>query len=405
MTGEHPSARGHRIGVVGAGIIGLAVARRLSELRPDARVTVLEKETTVAAHQTGHNSGVAHAGIYYQPGSLKAQLCRRGIGMLKAYCQERSLPYEEVGKLIVARDGTEVDGLRELERRAAANGVPSMRWLDGEELRELEPHVRGLAALHSPTTAITDFRAVAAAFAGDLQAAGGELRLGTQVSEIRVVGRRAHVLADGEGFVFDLLVICAGLYSDRLARMAGDARGPAIIPFRGEYFRLAPGREDLIRGLIYPIPDPRYPFLGVHFTRRVGGGVDVGPNAVLAFAREGYHRTDVRLRDLGETLAWPGFRSLVRRNWRMGANELRGSFSKHVFAAQARTFVPELSDQDLVPAPAGVRAQAVDEDGSLVDDFRITRIGPVCAVRNAPSPGATSSLAIAEQISSRALDE
>lgn len=392
-----------RIGVVGAGIIGLAVARRLTELRPDAAVTVLEKEPHVAAHQTGHNSGVAHAGIYYAPGSLKAELCRRGIGMLSAYCSERSLPYDEVGKLIVALSPPELERLRELERRAAANGVPAMRWLDAEQLREVEPHVRGLAALHSATTAITDFKAVAAALADDIRHAGGVLRLGAEVTDIRVLGSHAHVATAGEGFVFDDLVICAGLHSDRLARKAGDSQGPAIIPFRGEYYRLAPGRESLVRGLIYPVPDPRYPFLGVHFTRRVGGGVDVGPNAVLAFAREGYRRTDIRVRDLAETLSWPGFRSLARRNWRTGGREMLGSVSKRMFAAQARKFVPELLATDLVPAPAGVRAQAVDEHGSIVDDFRINRIGPITAVRNAPSPGATSSLAIAERIAARAL--
>jgi L-2-hydroxyglutarate oxidase LhgO len=399
------SATGPRIGVVGAGIIGLAVARRLTQLRPDATVTVLEKEPRVAVHQTGHNSGVVHAGIYYPPGSLKAQLCRSGIGMLSAYCKERSLPYEEAGKLIVARDPAEVGRLRELERRAMANGVPAIRWLDAEQLREVEPRVRGLAALHSPTTAITDFPAVAVALADDIRRAGGELRLGAQVTDVRVLGSRAHVLAAGQGFVFDVLVICAGLQTDRLARKAGDSRGPAIVPFRGEYFRLVPGREDLVRGLIYPVPDPSYPFLGVHFTRRVTGGVEVGPNAVLAFAREGYRRTDIRFRDIVETLSWPGFRSLARRHWRTGAHELLGSLSKRAFAAKARAFVPELSASDLVPAPAGVRAQALDEDGSLVDDFRIHRIGPITAVRNAPSPGATSSLAIAERIASRALDE
>jgi L-2-hydroxyglutarate oxidase LhgO len=405
MTTGAANATRQRIGVVGAGIIGLAVARRLTELRPGATVTVLEKEPNVAVHQTGHNSGVAHAGIYYAPGSLKAQLCRRGIGMLSEYCKERSLPYEEAGKLIVARDQVEVGRLGELQRRAEANGVPDMRWLDENQLREIEPHVRGLAALHSPTTAITDFPAVAAAFGDDIRRAGGELRFGAQVTAIRVLGSRAHALAAGEGFVFDVLVICAGLQADRLARMAGDSRGPAIVPFRGEYFRLVPGRESLVRGLIYPVPDPSYPFLGVHFTRRVSGGVDVGPNAVLALAREGYRRTDIRIKDFYETLSYPGFPSLARRHWRAGAHELLGSFSKRVFAAQARAFVPDLSASDLVPAPAGVRAQALDEDGSLVDDFRIHRIGPITAVRNAPSPGATSSLAIAEQIASRALED
>jgi (S)-2-hydroxyglutarate dehydrogenase len=384
-----------RIGVVGAGIIGLAVARRLAELRPDAKVTVLEKEAEIAAHQTGRNSGVVHAGIYYAPGSLKATLCRRGVELLRAYCDERQIVLDPCGKLVVALDESELDRLRELERRAAANGVPGLRWLEGDELREVEPHSAGIAGLHSPTTAITDYRAIAEAFADDVRAAGGEIALGTEARSIVRNGGTAHVNGEHE---FDLLVLCAGLQSDRVARAAGDDREPRIVPFRGEYFRLKPEREALIRGLLYPVPDPAYPFLGVHFTRRVHGGVDVGPNAVLAFAREGYRRRDVRIGDLAETLGASGFRALMRKHWRMGLREMRGSFSKAAYAAQAARYVPEVSAADLVPGHAGVRAQALDPDGSLVDDFRINRLGPITAVRNAPSPGATSCMAIAEHI-------
>jgi L-2-hydroxyglutarate oxidase LhgO len=387
-----------RIGVVGGGIIGLAVARRLAELEQDATVTVLEKEDEIATHQTGRNSGVVHAGIYYAPGSLKAKLCRRGVELLLAYCDERDIPVEHCGKLVVALDESELDRLRELERRAAANGVPGMRWFEQDELREIEPHAAGIAGLHSPTTAITDYRAVAAAFADDVRRAGGSIHLGAEVRGISTVRDGALVHASGETFVFDLLVICAGLHGDRLARLAGDEQEPTIVPFRGEYYRLRPGREQLIRGLLYPVPDPAYPFLGVHFTRRVHGGVDVGPNAVLAFAREGYRRRDVRLRDVAETLRSRGFRALARKHWRMGAHELHGSLSRRAFAAEARRYVPAVSAGDLVPASAGVRAQALDPDGSLVDDFRIHRLGSVIAVRNAPSPGATSSMAIAEHI-------
>ncbi len=394
-----------RIGVVGAGIIGLAVARRLTQLRPGAGVTVFEKEAAIALHQTGRNSGVVHAGIYYLPGSLKAQLCRRGVGLLREYCDERAIPFDECGKLVVALDAAEVERLRELERRARENGVPGMRWLNRDQLREVEPHAAGVAGLHSATTAITDYRAVAQALADDVERAGGTVRLGMEVSRIAVSGMTARLTAAGEEFALDRLVICAGLQSDRLARRAGDAREPTIIPFRGEYYRLAAGREGLVRGLLYPVPDPAYPFLGVHFTRRVGGGVDVGPNAVLALSREGYRRRDIRLADLGETLRSPGFRALARKHWRTGARELRGSLLKRAFAAEARRYVPELATADLVPAPAGVRAQAVDPDGSLVDDFRIGRMGPVTAVRNAPSPGATSSLAIAEHIAGNAVDD
>jgi (S)-2-hydroxyglutarate dehydrogenase len=392
-----------RVGIVGAGIIGLAVARRIGELRPDAAITVLEKEPEIALHQTGRNSGVVHAGIYYAPGSLKARLCRRGVELLQPYCAEHGLPYEQCGKLVVALDDSELDRLRELERRAAANGVPGLRWVEGGELREIEPHTAGIAGLHSPSTAITDYRAVAASFADDVRAAGGSVHLSACVTGMRVAGGRAQVEASVASFEFDRLVICAGLHSDRLALLAGDDPEPPIVPFRGEYHRLAPGREHLVKGLLYPVPDPAYPFLGVHFTRRVDGGVDVGPNAVLAFAREGYRRRDVRLGDLVATLKSRGFRALARSNWRMGARELRGSLFSSAFAAEARRYVPELRTDDLRRARAGVRAQAIDPDGSLVDDFRISRLGPVTAVRNAPSPGATSSMAIAEHIADEAL--
>ena len=391
-----------RVGVIGGGIIGLAVARRVAQVRPDAAVTVFEKENDLALHQTGRNSGVVHAGIYYAPGSLKAELCRRGAGLLRAHCAERGLPYDECGKLVVALTEEEVPALRELERRGTANGVAGLRWVSGAEVREIEPHAEGVAGLHSPVTAITDYRAVARSFAEDVVTAGGELRLGAE-ARASVAGSRARVEADGDSVELDHLIVCAGLQSDRVARSVGDVREPVIVPFRGEYYRLKPERAGLVRGLLYPVPNPAYPFLGIHFTRRVGGGVDVGPNAVLAFKREGYRRRDVSPRDLGDVLRSRGFRSLARRHWRMGAHELRGSLSRRAFAAEARRYVSAVQASDLVPAPAGVRAQALDPDGSLVDDFRIHELGPITAVRNAPSPGATSSLAIAEHIVSVAL--
>lgn len=390
--------------MVGAGIVGLAVARRLAELEPDAAIDVFEKERGVALHQSGRNSGVVHAGIYYAPGSLKAQLCRRGVELLRAYSESRGIPVRDCGKLVVALDAAEVVRLRELERRGVANGVPGLRWLDNDELREVEPHAAGIAGLHSPTTAITDYRAVAEAFADDVRAAGGTIHLEAEVTGISTGETTARVHTSEDTFAFDRLVICAGLQSDRVARLAGDDRAPAIVPFRGEYYRLAPERERLVRGLLYPVPDPAYPFLGVHFTTRVHGGVDVGPNAVLAFAREGYRLRDIRVADAAETLRYRGFRSLARRHWRMGLHEFRGALSKQAFAAEARRYLPEVSAADLVPAPAGVRAQALDPDGSLVDDFRIHRIGAVTAVRNAPSPGATSSMAIAENIAAHVLE-
>jgi L-2-hydroxyglutarate oxidase LhgO len=394
-----------RFGVVGAGILGLAVARRLIELVPGATVTVFEKEQRVAVHQTGRNSGVAHAGLYYAPGSLKATLCRRGLILLRELCRERGLPYQECGKLVVARSEREVGGLREIERRAIANEVPGLRWIAGDALREIEPNVAGVAALHSPRTAIVDFAAIARSLASDVTAGGGTLLLGHEVTGIAPVQREVRVAASGGAeLAFDQLVICAGLHADRVARLAGDDPGPAIIPFRGEYLRLKPQRSHLVGGLIYPVPDPALPFLGVHFTRRVDGTVDVGPNAVLALAREGYRRTDLALGDLADTLRWPGFHRLVRRHWRSGIRELHGSLSHRAFLRQARQYIPALQPTDVEPAPAGVRAQAVDRDGSLVDDFRISHLGRVVAVRNAPSPAATSSLAIAEHVAAQVLE-
>ncbi len=388
-----------RVGVVGAGIVGLAVARRLTEVQPDIELTVLDKEASVGVHQTGHNSGVAHAGVYYTPGSLKAKLCRRGIELLKPYCAEHAVKYEECGKLIVAREPGELGRLDELERRAIANGVPGIRRLTASQMTEIEPHVRGSAAIHSPSTAIVDYPAVARSYAQDIRNAGGTLKLGFEVAGIDRVGAELRVRGtSGEEFAFERLVVCGGLQSDRLAQMAGEGRDPWIVPFRGEYYKLVPGREDMVRGLIYPVPDPDYPFLGVHFTRRVQGGVDIGPNAVLAFKREGYKRTDFSAADLLDVLRSRGFRRLARKHWRMGAGEMWGSLSKRAFISRARDFIPALTASDVEPAPAGVRAQALDNDGSLVDDFRITKSGGLVLVRNAPSPAATSSLAIAEYV-------
>jgi L-2-hydroxyglutarate oxidase LhgO len=394
-----------RIGVVGAGIVGLAVARRLAQLQPDALITVVDKEDDVAVHQTGHNSGVVHAGLYYRPGSLKAQLCTRGRGLLREFCAEHGLAYDECGKLVVARNVAELPALREIERRATENGVPGLRWLSGAELREIEPEAVGEAALHSPRTAIVDFRAIARAMADDLRQQGHDIRLGFEVTAIRRgLGGGVVVCSDEQAFAVDRLVVCAGLQSDRVSQLAGDEKNPAIVPFRGEYYRLVPERSHLVRGLIYPVPDPRFPFLGVHFTRRVGGGVDVGPNAVPALAREGYRWGNVRLHDVWDTVRWPGMRPVARQYWRTGLAEMRGSLSRRLFLAAAREFVPALADDDVEQAPAGVRAQAVDRDGTLVDDFRIHRIGPVVTVRNAPSPAATSSLAIGEYVAERVLE-
>jgi L-2-hydroxyglutarate oxidase LhgO len=384
--------------VVGAGIVGLAVARQLTLTHPGMTVTVLDKEPEIARHQTGHNSGVVHAGLYYKPGSLKATLCRRGMGLLKDYTARKGIAYHEAGKLVVAVDATEVAALREIERRSIENRVPGLRWLDAAAMRELEPNVTGVAALHSPHTAITDFAAVARAYADDVVAAGGQVRLNAEVTGLAQRRGRVLVQTSSGEYTADHVVLCAGLHSDRVAALAGDGAAPAIVPFRGEYLDLVPAKRDLVRGLIYPVPDPDYPFLGVHFTRRVDGGLDIGPNAVLAFSREGYRRSDVRWGDLTEAVRWPGFRRMARRHWRMGLEEMAGSLSRRLFVQRAQRYVPQLGVADVVPAHAGVRAQALDRDGSLVDDFRIHHLGAVTAVRNAPSPAATSSMAIGEHV-------
>ena len=387
-----------RIGIVGGGIIGVALAHRITGMGMDVAVTVLEKERSLALHQTGRNSGVVHAGLYYTPGSLKARLCRRGVELLQKFCAGHDLPYDECGKVVVALDDVELERLGAIHERALANGVPGVRMVGREELAELEPHVRGVAALHSPHTAVVDFGEITRRLAADAAAAGAAIRTGVRVRGITQNGGGVAVDAGGERLVFDELVICGGLHTDRLARLAGGDDDPRVVPFRGEYYELVPSRRDLVNGLVYPVPDPRYPFLGVHLTKRVGGGVLVGPNAVLALAREGYRWRDLRLGDLAETLAWPGFRRMAARHWRTGAREVVGSLSRRAFCDAARRYVPDLNPEDLLRARSGVRAQAVARDGSLVDDFRISRQGRVVAIRNAPSPAATSSMAIAEHI-------
>jgi L-2-hydroxyglutarate oxidase LhgO len=386
------------IGIVGAGIVGLAVGRELTRRRPGAKVVVVEKEDRVAVHQTGHNSGVVHAGIYYQPGSLKARLCTRGKALLAEYCAERDLPYDECGKLVVAIGSDDLARMEALHARAGDNAVPGLRRVGPEEIREIEPHAAGLAALYSPKTAITDYVRIAEAYADDIRAAGGEVRFGFEVDRVDRAKGRLTVGAGPQAVTVDELIVCAGLRSDLVAGLAGDTAAPRIVPFRGEYMTVVAEKTFMVRGLIYPVPDPRYPFLGVHYTRRVSGDVEVGPNAVLATAREGYKRTDVNLRDLYGIARWPGMWRMAGRHWRTGVREMYGSFSKNAYMRAAMRYVPEIGAADVVRAGAGVRAQALDRDGSLVDDFRIHRMGPVTAVRNAPSPAATSSLAIAEYV-------
>ena len=374
------------VAVVGGGIIGLATARELLKRLPDARVAVLEREAELARHQTGHNSGVVHAGIYYAPGSVKARLCVEGARELYEYCDASGIPFEKRGKLIVARDESELAGLEELERRGRANGVPGLRRVDADGLREIEPHARGVAALHSPETGVVDFAAVARAFAADVEAAGGRVERGCAVTAIEP-GRFTH--SKGE-LRARFAVFCAGLWADDLAAKAGADPDPRIVPFRGAYLRLRADRAHLVRGLIYPVPDPALPFLGVHLSRHVDGSVSLGPSALLAPAR------------LARSLAWPGTWRMARRWWRTGVRELARAASTRRFAREAAAYVPELEPGDLTRWYSGVRAQALARDGRPVDDFVISETERALHVRNAPSPAATSALALARLIVDRA---
>jgi L-2-hydroxyglutarate oxidase len=398
------AARPESVAVVGAGILGLATAHEVLARLPDAHVTVFEKEPSIAAHQTGHNSGVVHAGLYYAPQSLKATLCIRGREMLKRFCDEHSVPYRELGKVVVATEARQTPILRDIEERAIRNGVKGLRRLEPSEILEIEPHVRGVAALHSPHTAVVDYTLVCEALAHQIERGGrGEILLSSPVEQLRPLGTGTQVVARGQDRRFDLVVSCAGLASDSVARMVGQTRDLRIVPFRGEYFRLVGEAAHLVNGLVYPVPDPRYPFLGVHLTRGVDDEVHAGPNAVLALALEGYRWRDIRLRELAGFVFWPGFLRMASQHWRAGLHELDVSLRKRRFLEEAQRLVPALEHADLARWTAGVRAQAVDHRGQLLDDFVLERKGAVTLVRNAPSPAATSSLAIAEYIVARAL--
>ncbi len=384
--------------VIGAGIVGLATAREILLRRPRLRLAVIEKEARVATHQTGHNSGVIHSGLYYRPGSLKARACVAGAAKLIRYCDERGVPYQLIGKLVVATSPDEVPRLLELYERGQKNGVQGLELLTAEQIREREPNVTGVRAIWSPRTGIVDFARVAEAFAEDVRLVGGEILFERTVLAFQRRNGRIGIETTGGFYEARFVVVCAGLHSDRLARLSGGRPDPAIVPFRGDYYILRAERRHLVRTNVYPVPDPRFPFLGVHFTPRMDGSVWLGPNAVLAFAREGYRKTDVDLRDLMETLRYPGFRRLALRYWRVGLQELWRDLSKRAFLRDLRRFVPELDEEDLVPGPAGVRAQALSLDGQLIDDFVLERQPGIVHVRNAPSPAATSSLEIARLI-------
>ena len=383
--------------VVGGGIVGLATAWNLLRRNADRRVEVLEKEPTVAAHQTGRNSGVIHAGIYYKPGTLKATLCRRGKRMLEEFATRHEIPFERCGKLVVATTEEERGRLRRIEERAGENGV-ECRVVDAGEAREIEPHVNAVEALHVAESGIIDYRLVCDKLSNEIRRLGGEVRTGVAVTSMTAEGVRAVIRTSTGEIKCARGVNCAGLQSDRLARVRGTAEVARIVPFRGDYYELAPSARHLCRGLIYPVPDPSFPFLGVHFTKMIDGGVECGPNAVLSLAREGYGRFSFNLRDAISALGWPGLHRLMGRHWRMGIAELRRSWSRALFTASLQRLVPEITSEDIVPAPAGNRAQALLRNGDLVDDFLVQRHGPITHVINAPSPAATASLAIADYI-------
>jgi L-2-hydroxyglutarate oxidase len=393
--------------VVGGGILGLAVARELLARRPGASLCVLEREPELGAHQTGHTSGVIHAGIYYAPGSLKARLCVEGARELYAYCTDRGIEARRDGKLIVATDEAELERLDELERRGRANEVPGLRRLGSSEIAGIEPHARGIAALHSPATGVVDFREVAQAFAADARKTGAQILTGCAVRGLEARDSDVEVSYAGEGGASGViragyLVSCAGVWSDRLAVAAGAPPEPRIVPFRGGYLRLRPERRELVRASIYPVPDPDLPFLGAHLTRTIDGEVLLGPSALMVGARDAYRLGRLRPRDLGSTLSWPGTWRLMGRSWRTGATEISHAASRRAFVREARRFVPELRAADALPGPSGIRAQAVNRDGSLVDDFVVHRTERALHVRNAPSPAATSSLALARLIADEA---
>jgi 2-hydroxyglutarate dehydrogenase len=387
--------------VVGAGILGLATTRELLLRRPATRVLVLEREPAIAAHQTSHNSGVVHAGIYYAPGSLKAQLCTEGRGKLYAYCDEHGIAYEKCGKLIVALDDDEVVKLDELERRGIANGVPGLRRLTGAEIGEIEPHAVGVAALHSPETGIVDFAAVARTLAAEIESLGATIQTGVGVSHFERRGETTVVHTSTGPIPCGRAVACAGLWSDRLAVRSGEPDDLRIIPFRGGYAKLRPEARSLVRGLIYPVPDPSLPFLGVHLTKTISGDIWLGPTALLAPARTAYSLRTINRFDIRSTLTWPGTYRMARKFWRTGVTEMRFAAWRKAFVEACAAYVPALRPSDVEPGPAGIRAQAIARDGKLLDDFAFAEGAGALHVRNAPSPAATSSLAIARVIADR----
>jgi L-2-hydroxyglutarate oxidase len=391
---EHP----YDVIVIGGGIVGLSTAMHLLRAFPRLRVAVLEKEAQIASHQTGHNSGVIHSGIYYKPGSLKAKLCVEGAAAMVRFCREHGVPHEVCGKVIVATREEELPALRELIDRGQVNGLKDLRLLSREELRDIEPHCGGLAAIHVPSTGITDYAMVSREYARQIANSGGKVSISTQVKGFARDNGTLVIETNSGEFHTRYVINCAGLQSDRVARMAGQNPDLMIVPFRGEYYDLVPAKYSLVRNLIYPVPDPRFPFLGVHFTRRIHGSVDAGPNAVLALRREGYRRTDFDMADAMETITFPGFRTMAAKYWRHGAGEFYRSFHKAAFVKALQRLIPEIHSDDLIEGGSGVRAQALRRDGTLVDDFQFVFAENMLHVYNVPSPAATASLVIGREI-------
>ena len=394
-----------RVVIIGGGIVGLAAAHKLAARWPAARILLLEKEGRVCAHQSGHNSGVLHSGLYYQPGSLKARLAVAGIREMVAFCQDHAVPHEVCGKLVVAADDAEVPRLRRLQERGAQNGLEGLRWLNREQMREVEPHVGGVAALQVPQEGIVDYPKVCEALQREIEARGGSVVVGARVTALRLRNGEWRIESPKGDWAADFVINCAGLHCERVSQLAGEKREVRIVPFRGEYYALKPEREHLVRNLIYPVPDPQFPFLGVHFTRLIHGGREAGPNAVLALAREGYRKTDVRLADVWDALTFSGLWRFLARHKRMSWDELRRSFSKRLFCASLQRLVPEIQEADLAPGGAGVRAQAMAPDGTLVQDFCLLQRPQALHVLNAPSPAGTAALAIGSEIANLVASE
>ncbi|MCY7359566.1 MAG: L-2-hydroxyglutarate oxidase [Rudanella sp.] len=390
--------------IIGGGIVGLATALKIKQQRPGLSVVVLEKENRVAAHQTGHNSGVIHSGLYYKPGSLKATNCIRGYDMLVEFCQQEGVPFDLCGKIVVATKPDELPQLEILYQRGLQNGLTKISTISPAEMREIEPHVSGVAGLRVPYTGIVDYTAVCEKYAEKFRALGGEIHLNERVEQLTPGTTLTVVVTSRAIYEAKLVVNCAGLYSDKIAQMTQrEPIGLQIVPFRGEYFKLKPHRQHLVKHLIYPVPDPNFPFLGVHYTRMIGGGVEAGPNAVLAFRREGYHKTDINARELFETLTWPGFQKVAAKYWQTGLGEIYRSFSKSAFTKALQVLIPEIQEDDLEDGGSGVRAQACDRTGGLLDDFSIIETDRAINICNAPSPAATSSLSIGQTVSEKVL--